>query len=161
MPAASHAGSVLERYGPCRWEMVECGAGAPQLSGATLPQGMTGPALLRQQMDAAVAHNLTVMRFWVPGVSPSYALQTSPGAYNEGMLKGTVRQQSSAAYLLNLRWYCKTSCSHSATEATVLICMEKLDRHRAMRAHTDVASRLNMIYTVMRTALLKLAFRIK
>ena len=50
--------------------MVECGAGAPQLGGASLPQGMTGPQLLRQQMDAAIAHNLTVMRFWLPGVSP-------------------------------------------------------------------------------------------
>lgn len=74
----------------CRWEIVECAAGAPELSGATLPQGMTGPKLLRHQMDAAAAHNLTVMRFWVPGVSPSYALQTSPGVYNEGMLKGAV-----------------------------------------------------------------------
>ena len=78
------------RNGLCRWEMVESAAGAPQLSGATLPQGMTGPELLRQQMDAAAFHNLTVMRFWVPGVSPSYALQTAPGAYNEGMLEGAV-----------------------------------------------------------------------
>ena len=70
--------------------MVESAAGAPQLSGATLPQGMTGPELLRQQMDAAISHNLTVMRFWVPGVSPAFALQTSPGVYNEGMLKGAV-----------------------------------------------------------------------
>ena len=70
--------------------MVECAAGAPELSGATLPQGMTGPELLRQQMDAAASHNLTVMRFWVPGVSPAYALQTSPCVYNEGMLKGAV-----------------------------------------------------------------------
>ena len=82
--------------------MVECGAGAPQLGGASLPQGMTGPQLLRQQMDAAIAHNLTVMRFWLPGVSPSYALQISPGVYNEGMLKGTVGQQLSAACLREL-----------------------------------------------------------
>ena len=68
--------------------MVECAAGAPQLSGASLPQGITGPQLLRTQMDAAVEHNLTVMRFWVPGVSPPYATQTSPGVYNEAMLKG-------------------------------------------------------------------------
>ena len=73
-----------------RWEMLECGAGAPQLSGASLPQGMTGPALLRQQMDAAVAYNLTAMRFWVPGVSPQYALQLSPGVYSEPMLKGAL-----------------------------------------------------------------------
>ena len=68
--------------------MVECAAGAPQLRGASLPQGITGPQLLRTQMDAAVKHNLTVMRFWVPGVSPPYATQTSPGVYNEAMLKG-------------------------------------------------------------------------
>ncbi len=70
--------------------MVECAAGAPQLSGASLPQGMTGPELLRTQMDAAVKHNLTVMRFWVPGVSPPYATQTSPGVYNEAMLEGAI-----------------------------------------------------------------------
>lgn len=69
--------------------MLECAAGAPQLSGASIPQGITGAQLMRQQMDAAVSHNLTVMRFWVPGVSPTYALQTSPGAYNEAMLEGT------------------------------------------------------------------------
>ncbi len=27
----------------CRWELVEAGAGAPVLHGATLPLGMTGP----------------------------------------------------------------------------------------------------------------------
>ena len=64
-------------------------AGAPQLGGATLPQGMTGPQLLRQQMDVAVHHGLTVMRFWVPGVSPQFATQLSPGVYNEAMLEGT------------------------------------------------------------------------
>ena len=64
-------------------------AGAPQLSGATLPQGMTGPQLLRQQMDVAVHHGLTVMRFWVPGVSTQFATQLSPGVYNEAMLEGT------------------------------------------------------------------------
>ena len=65
-------------------------AGAPQLGGATLPQGMTGPQLLRQQMDVAVHHGLTVMRFWVPGVSPQFATQLSPGVYNEAMLEGSL-----------------------------------------------------------------------
>ena len=88
--ASLHSEPVLDGDTPRRWEMVECAAGAPELSGATLPQGMTGPELLRQQMDAAASHNLTVMRFWVPGVSPAYALQTSPSVYNEGMLKGAV-----------------------------------------------------------------------
>ncbi|CAK0739538.1 hypothetical protein CVIRNUC_001174 [Coccomyxa viridis] len=68
--------------------MVECAAGAPQLGGATLPQGMTGPQLLRQQMDVAIHHGLTVMRFWVPGVSPQFATQLSPGVYSEAMLEG-------------------------------------------------------------------------
>jgi hypothetical protein len=76
--------------------MVECAAGAPELSGASLPQGITGPQLLRTQMDAAIEHNLTVMRFWVPGVSPTYATQTSPGVYNEAMLKGGFRSLSIA-----------------------------------------------------------------
>ena len=112
--------TAFRRHGSCTWEMVECGAGAPELSGATLPQGMTGPALLRQQMDAAVSHNLTVMRFWVPGVSPSYALQTSPGVYNEGMLKGAVGQQFPAAYLLNLGWHCNLTCDVTVAPGPLL-----------------------------------------
>ena len=52
---------------------------------------MTGPQLLRQQMDVAVHHGLTVMRFWVPGVSPQFATQLSPGVYNEAMLEGGLR----------------------------------------------------------------------
>ena len=50
---------------------------------------MTGPQLLRQQMDVAVHHGLNVMRFWVPGVSPQFAMQLSPGVYNEAMLEGS------------------------------------------------------------------------
>ena len=51
---------------------------------------MTGPQLLRQQMDVAIHHGLTVMRFWVPGVSPQFATQLSPGVYAEAMLEGSL-----------------------------------------------------------------------
>ena len=66
------------------------------------------------------SHNLTVMRFWVPGVSPSYALQTSPGVYNEGMLKGAVGQQFPAAYLLNLGWHCNLTCDVTVAPGPLL-----------------------------------------
>lgn len=39
-------------------------------------------------MDAAVAAGFTVMRAWTHGVTPNYALQTSPGVYNEAMFRG-------------------------------------------------------------------------
>ncbi|CAL8463534.1 g3068 [Coccomyxa elongata] len=39
-------------------------------------------------MDAAVAAGFTVMRAWSHGVTPNYALQTSPGVYNEAMFQG-------------------------------------------------------------------------
>ena len=142
--------------------MIESGAGAPQLLGASLPAGKTGPQvcaqidthccsharlvlhtmlapllfaaascifwaamqkpvrknitavadcaslhykmlvsplvsrettimplqLIRDQMDAAVAKGFTVMRAWSHGVTPNYALQTSPGVYNEAMFRG-------------------------------------------------------------------------
>ena len=38
--------SFPELHALCRWEMVECAAGACQLSDASLPQGMTGPKLI-------------------------------------------------------------------------------------------------------------------
>lgn len=44
--------------------------------------------LIRDQMDAAVAKGFTVMRAWSHGVTPNYALQTSPGVYNEAMFRG-------------------------------------------------------------------------
>jgi hypothetical protein len=39
-------------------------------------------------MDVAAASGLTVLRFWTNGVTPSYALQQSPGVYNEAMFRG-------------------------------------------------------------------------
>ena len=113
---AWHVEQNHDKEGSCRWEMVECGAGAPELSGATLPQGMTGPELLRQQMDAAASHNLTVMRFWVPGVSPAYALQTSPGVYNEGMLQGITVTHS----LQHVCWSWAGFARHQARAACFL-----------------------------------------
>ncbi|EIE27597.1 glycoside hydrolase [Coccomyxa subellipsoidea C-169] len=44
--------------------------------------------LIREQMDAAVAAGFTVMRAWSHGVTQNYALQTSPGVYNEAMFRG-------------------------------------------------------------------------
>ncbi len=44
--------------------------------------------LIRDQMDAAVAAGFTVMRAWSHGVTANYALQTSPGVYNEAMFQG-------------------------------------------------------------------------
>ncbi|KAK9917687.1 hypothetical protein WJX75_007185 [Coccomyxa subellipsoidea] len=71
-----------------QWEVIESGAGAPQLLGASLPAGKTGPQLIRDHMDAAVAAGFTVMRAWSHGVTPNYALQTAPGVYNEAMFRG-------------------------------------------------------------------------
>eukprot|EP00884_Botryococcus_braunii_P015420 jgi/Botrbrau1/2561/Bobra.0079s0047.1 len=71
-----------------QWEVVEMASGAPTLLGASLPPGVTGPELLRKTMDDAAAAGLTVLRFWTNGVTPSYAVQQSPGVYNEAMLRG-------------------------------------------------------------------------
>jgi mannan endo-1,4-beta-mannosidase len=44
--------------------------------------------LIRMQMNAGVAAGLTVLRAWSHGVTANYALQTSPGVYNEAMFRG-------------------------------------------------------------------------
>ncbi|KAK9815739.1 hypothetical protein WJX72_008765 [[Myrmecia] bisecta] len=71
-----------------QWEVVESGAGAPQLSGATLPAGITGPQLLRAQLDAAVKAGFTVMRAWGVGVTRAFQLEMEPGVYNEAVFWG-------------------------------------------------------------------------
>ena len=47
-----------------------------------------GAQLIREQMDAAVGAGLNMMRAWSHGVTANYALQTSPGVYNEAMFRG-------------------------------------------------------------------------
>ncbi|KAK9841349.1 hypothetical protein WJX74_004374 [Apatococcus lobatus] len=71
-----------------QWEAVEMGAGAPVLHGPSLPPNMTSPQLLREIMDQAVSSGLTVMRAMAFGVSPEYALETSPGQYSETIFRG-------------------------------------------------------------------------
>jgi mannan endo-1,4-beta-mannosidase len=43
---------------------MEAAAGAPHLVGSNLPPGVTGPELIRQLLDAAVQHGMTVVRAW-------------------------------------------------------------------------------------------------
>lgn len=43
---------------------MEAAAGAPQLTGSTLPPGMTGPQMVRALLDEAAAAGLTVVRAW-------------------------------------------------------------------------------------------------
>lgn len=58
------------------WEVVDAAAGAPATYGASIPAGMTGPQLVREQLAAGKAAGLNVMRTWVHTVNPQYALQT-------------------------------------------------------------------------------------
>ena len=44
--------------------------------------------MLRTTMSTAQQAGLTVMRSWADGVSPEFALQTSPGEYSEAMFRG-------------------------------------------------------------------------
>ena len=44
--------------------------------------------MLRNVMSTAQQGGLTVMRAWVDAVDPQYALQTSPGVYNEAVFRG-------------------------------------------------------------------------
>ncbi|GAB4816952.1 hypothetical protein N2152v2_003998 [Parachlorella kessleri] len=71
-----------------QWEVVEAAAGALELFGASLPEGKTGPQLIRSLMDKAVQHGLTVMRAWAHPVTAQYAMETAPGQYNEAVFRG-------------------------------------------------------------------------
>ncbi len=71
-----------------QWEVMESGAAAPYLLGASLPPNMTGPELLRAVMDRAVADGMSFMRAWGHGVHNETALQTAPGVYREGIFVG-------------------------------------------------------------------------
>ena len=44
--------------------------------------------MLADLMQSASAKGLTVMRTWAHAVTAPYALQTSPGTYNEDMFRG-------------------------------------------------------------------------
>ena len=69
-------------------EYPEASAGAPVLFGANLPEGMTGPELVRAQLGQAAAAGLNTVRAWVQPVSPQYALQPAPGKFNEAAFQG-------------------------------------------------------------------------
>lgn len=70
------------------WEVLEAGAGVPYLTGSQLPPGMANTEALLDIMDAAVRNNFTVLRIWAHGVTPQYATMTSPGKFNEALLRG-------------------------------------------------------------------------
>ena len=55
--------------------MVEAGAGALELFGASLPANTSGPALVRRVLDRAAANGFTVLRTWAHTVTAQYALQ--------------------------------------------------------------------------------------
>eukprot|EP00210_Caulerpa_lentillifera_P001222 g1178.t1 len=71
-----------------QWEVIESGAGAPELVGAQFPPGKTGPKMLRDMLDAGKAAGFNTMRAWAHTVSEEFALQTRPGEYNEGIFRG-------------------------------------------------------------------------
>lgn len=71
-----------------QWEVMESGAAAPYLLGASLPPNTPAPALLRSVMDRAVADGMSFMRAWGHGVHNETELQTAPGVYREGMFAG-------------------------------------------------------------------------
>lgn len=70
------------------WEMVEAAAGAPYLSGASLPENTTGPALVRAMLDQGVAAGLNVLRAFAFAVNPQYSVQPAPGRFSEAALRG-------------------------------------------------------------------------
>jgi mannan endo-1,4-beta-mannosidase len=47
-----------------QWEVMEAAAGAPRLVGSRLPDGVTGPQLIRTLLDSAVDTGMTVVRAW-------------------------------------------------------------------------------------------------
>lgn len=49
---------------------------------------MTGPELVRTQLEKAAAQGFNTVRAWVAPVSPQYALQSTPGEYNEAAFQG-------------------------------------------------------------------------
>jgi len=71
-----------------QWEVVDAAAGAPTLSGASLPDGVSGPELVRTLLSKGNEYGFNVMRTWVNPVNPQYALQTAPGEYKESVLQG-------------------------------------------------------------------------
>ena len=70
------------------WEYPEASAGAPFTFGANLPEGVTGPELVRKQLEKAADVGFNTVRAWVQPVSPQYALQDAPGNFNEAALEG-------------------------------------------------------------------------
>ncbi|GMH39935.1 hypothetical protein BSKO_07839 [Bryopsis sp. KO-2023] len=71
-----------------QWEVLEAAAGAPNLIGSSYPPGKTGPKMIRDMMEEGKAKGFNVMRIWAHSVSKQYALQISPGVYNEAMFRG-------------------------------------------------------------------------
>ena len=71
-----------------QWEVVEAAAGAPSISGASIPKGMTGPQLVRTLLRRGAALGFNSMRTWVHAVNPQYALQPKPGVYSEEVFQG-------------------------------------------------------------------------
>lgn len=68
--------------------MVEAAAGAPVLFGATIPEGMTGPELVRNMMERGNEIGFNVLRTWAHPVTAQYALQPKAGEYNEAAFQG-------------------------------------------------------------------------
>lgn len=85
-----------------RWEMVEAGAGALELFGASLPANTSGPALVRRVLDRAAANGFTVLRTWAHTVTAQYALQVLS--------------------LLGSEWWLETTCCCLATLRSALLC---------------------------------------
>jgi len=71
-----------------QWEVLESGAGAPELSGSVLAEGLTAPEVLTDVLDIAVGSGFTVMRAWAHGVTERYATKPKPGELNENLLRG-------------------------------------------------------------------------
>ena len=71
-----------------QWEVVEAAAGAPSLSGASIPPGLTGPQLVRVLLRRGAALGFNTMRTWAHAVNAQYTLQTKPGVFSEPVFQG-------------------------------------------------------------------------
>ncbi len=68
------------------WEVVELGSNAPSPPFRSTPK--LGRQHLTNVMDQGVAAGMKVARMWAHSITPGYAMQTGPNAYNETVLAG-------------------------------------------------------------------------
>lgn len=70
------------------WEAVDAAAGAPKTLAASIPEGLTGPEVVRQMLQTVADSGFNTIRIWAHTVTPQYAIMRGPGEFDEGALKG-------------------------------------------------------------------------